>query len=78
MEGLKFEVALKRLEEIVSLIESGKLDLDDSLQLFEEGMKLSAFCQKELKKADAKIKHLLIDEENGEFNLVDGLFLDEK
>lgn len=77
MEDLKFEVALKRLEEIVNLIEAGKLDLDDSLQLFEEGMKLSVFCQKELKKADAKIKHLLIDEESGEFNLVDGFGLEE-
>ncbi len=71
MEAYKFESALKRLEDIVGLIESGKLDLDDSLKLFEEGMKLSVYCQKELKKADAKIKHLLIDETSGEFNLID-------
>lgn len=77
MEDLKFEAALKRLEEIVSLLESGKLDLDESLLLFEEGMKLSAFCQKELKRADAKIKHLLIDEESGEINLVEGLIFEE-
>lgn len=71
MKDMKFELALKRLEEIVGLIESGKLDLDESIELFEEGMKLSVFCQKELKKADAKIKHLLIDEESGELNVVE-------
>ncbi len=77
MEEYNFESALKRLEEIVGLIESGKLDLDLSVQLFEEGMKLSVFCQKELKKAEAKIKKLVVDVETGEFNLVEGLSVDE-
>ncbi|HZK44516.1 MAG TPA: exodeoxyribonuclease VII small subunit [Syntrophomonadaceae bacterium] len=71
MEDMKFEPALKRLEDIVNLIESGKLDLDESVELFEEGMKLSVYCQKELKKADTKIKKLLKDENTGEFILVE-------
>ncbi len=71
MEDMKFEVALKRLEDIVELIESGKLDLDESIKVFEEGMKLSAFCQKKLQMADAKIKYLISNEENGEIELVE-------
>ncbi|HZJ84527.1 MAG TPA: exodeoxyribonuclease VII small subunit [Syntrophomonadaceae bacterium] len=71
MDDMKFEQALKRLEDIVESIESGKLDLDESIKLFEEGMRLSAHCQKKLQMADAKIKYLISDEESGELNLVE-------
>ncbi len=71
MDDMKFEQALKRLEDIVESIESGKLDLDESIKLFEEGMRLSAHCQKKLQMADAKIKYLIGDEESGELNLVE-------
>ncbi|NLJ72731.1 MAG: exodeoxyribonuclease VII small subunit [Syntrophomonadaceae bacterium] len=70
MENINFELALKRLEDIVSLIEKGQLDLDESIKLFEEGMKLSVFCQTELEKADNKIKLLLADEETGELKII--------
>ncbi len=71
MDDMKFEQALKALEDIVESIESGKLDLDESIKLFEEGMRLSAYCQNKLQMADAKIKYLISDEESGELNLQD-------
>ena len=54
-----FEEALKALEGIVSRLESGDANLDESIRLFEEGMKLSAVCQKRLDEADRKIETLL-------------------
>ena len=49
---------MKRLEEITSLLESGNLSLDDSIKLYEEGAKLSVFCDKKLKEAQLKITQL--------------------
>ena len=46
---LTFEKAMKRLEEIVNALENNTVSLDDSLKLFEEGIKLSKFCETELK-----------------------------
>jgi exodeoxyribonuclease VII small subunit len=54
-----FEEALKSLEGIVAKLESGETKLEDSIRLFEEGMRLSAFCQKRLDDADRKIEILL-------------------
>jgi len=63
MAEIKFENALKRLEEIVGKLEEGNLDLDQSLELFEEGMKLSKICNKKLKDAEKKIEILTKDQE---------------
>ncbi len=54
-----FEEALKALEGIVARLESGEANLDESIRLFEEGMHLSAVCQKRLDEADRKIETLL-------------------
>lgn len=70
MENMKFEEALKRLEKIVEKLESGELSLEESLQIFEEGVKLASSCQLELKKADGQVK-LLIKQINGDFELLD-------
>ena len=64
MEEIKFEKALKRLEEIVEKLEEGDLDLDQSLKLFEEGVKLSKVCNKRLSEAQKKIE--ILTKENGE------------
>ena len=53
-----FEVNLSRLEEISALLESEELGLDDSISLFEEGIKLSKSCITSLKKAELKITEL--------------------
>lgn len=52
---MKYEEALKRLEEIVDILEKNEISLDESLSLFEEGTKLTAFCSKKLNEAKQKI-----------------------
>lgn len=54
-EKLTYEKAMTRLEEIVSLLEKNDVSLDDSIKLFEEGTRLTAFCSEKLKNAKAKI-----------------------
>lgn len=54
-EELTYEKAMNRLEEIVSLLEKNDVSLDDSIKLFEEGTRLTAFCSEKLKNAKTKI-----------------------
>ena len=56
---IKFETALLKLEEIVRALESEELELEESIKLFEEGLKLSVYCQQELERADGRIQQLL-------------------
>lgn len=60
-----FENKLKRLEEIVGKMEKGDLELDDSLKLFEEGVKLTKECQTHLSQAEQKVKILTGVDSNG-------------
>ena len=59
MKYKEFEQALKRLEEIVETLEKGDLALEKSLQLFEEGIKISRFCGTKLDEAERKVEILL-------------------
>jgi exodeoxyribonuclease VII small subunit len=61
MAEKKFETALARLEEIVKELESGDLPLEQSLKLFEEGIKLSRICNKRLEDAERRVEILLKD-----------------
>jgi exodeoxyribonuclease VII small subunit len=54
-----FEDSLTKLEAIVEKMESGDLKLEDSLKLFEEGMKLTKECNSRLNKIEKKVKLLL-------------------
>jgi exodeoxyribonuclease VII small subunit len=54
-----FEDSLKKLEAIVEKMESGDLKLEDSLKLFEEGMKLTKECNVRLTDIEKKVKLLL-------------------
>jgi exodeoxyribonuclease VII small subunit len=56
-----FEKAFQELEGIVKRLESEELPLDESLQLFEEGIKLSRFCHKRLEEVEKKIELILAD-----------------
>lgn len=56
---LKFEDGLKRLEQIVDALEKGDLPLEKSIELFEEGKKLSDFCKKKLDEAQSKVEMLM-------------------
>ncbi len=62
---ITFENAMQRLEEIVALLESGKLPLDDSLTAFEEGIALVKLCNDKLGTAEKKIR-LLVEGADGE------------
>jgi exodeoxyribonuclease VII small subunit len=55
----KFEECLQRLEVIVNDLEKGDVSLDQALQLFDEGVKLSDSCRKELEEAEGKVEILL-------------------
>jgi exodeoxyribonuclease VII small subunit len=62
---MDFEKKLSRLEEIVNKMESGDLSLEESLKLFEEGVKHSRECHEQLTKAEEKVKLLLKVDGNG-------------
>jgi exodeoxyribonuclease VII small subunit len=62
--GVSFEASITRLTEIVEQLERGDLPLEESLRLFEEGVKLSRTSQQRLDSAQKKVEELLrVDEE---------------
>jgi exodeoxyribonuclease VII small subunit len=56
-----FEQALQQLEQIVQKLEKGELPLEDSLALYEDGIRLSRLCHGKLEEAEGKIETLLKD-----------------
>lgn len=54
-----FEASLEELEQIVRQLEAGDLALDRSLELFEQGVRLSRECQKRLDDAERRVEILL-------------------
>ena len=54
-KNITYEAAIKRLEEIVTMLEGGELSLDKSLKLYEDAPELSAFCKKYLDEAEGKL-----------------------
>ncbi|MEE9434549.1 MAG: exodeoxyribonuclease VII small subunit [Sphingorhabdus sp.] len=58
-----FEGALKALEEIVHKLESGEAPLDESIALYERGIKLRTLCQKRLDAAKARIEAITLDKD---------------
>lgn len=64
MAAIKFEYAMARLETIVAELEKGDLPLDDSLKIFEEGVRLSKTCLKMLEDAERKVE-ILVQEKDG-------------
>ena len=63
MATVKFEEALARLEAIVAELERGELPLDDSMRIFEEGIKLSKVCLKMLDDAERRVEILVKDKD---------------
>ncbi|MFA4909742.1 MAG: exodeoxyribonuclease VII small subunit [Desulfobacteria bacterium] len=63
MPEQKFEDAVKKLESIVTRLEDGDIPLEESLKLFEEGVKLSRFCSKKLDEAEKKVEILMKDKD---------------
>lgn len=63
MAEMKFEEALKKLEKIVDDLEAGNLSLDEALEKYEEGIRLSKMCAKKLEAAKKKVEILLKSED---------------
>ena len=57
-----FEANLKKLEVIVDKLESGDIDLEESVKLYEEGMKIKKICDKKLKDIEMQIKKIKIED----------------
>ena len=55
-DKLTFEEALKQLEDIVGRLESGRVELEESISIYERGAALKAHCERKLKDAEARIK----------------------
>lgn len=68
MAAVKFEQAMARLEAIVGELENGDLPLDESLKIFEEGIRLSKNCLKVLEDAERKVE-VLVQDKNGKKQL---------
>jgi len=62
MTNLTFEKALADLEQIVAKLEKGGISLNESLALFEKGVKMARFLRGELDKAERKVEILLKDD----------------
>jgi exodeoxyribonuclease VII small subunit len=75
MAEIKFERALARLEEIVQKLEQGDLPLEQSLKLFEEGIRLSRICNTRLEEAERKVEILLKDKAG---NMIAKPFVEEE
>ena len=60
VEEMSFEAALRELESIVSRLEQGEVDLEDSIALYERGTQLKAHCEKKLKGAEARLEKIVL------------------
>jgi len=65
---MKFEDALKKLEKIVGDLENGNISLDEALEKYEEGIRLSKVCAKKLEVAKKKVE-ILLKAEDGSLEL---------
>jgi len=63
-ESIQFEEAMEKLEVIVAKLESGDVPLEQAIELFQEGMRLSRICSQKLESVERKIEMLL--EEDGQ------------
>ncbi|HVW72072.1 MAG TPA: exodeoxyribonuclease VII small subunit [Rhizomicrobium sp.] len=60
IDELSFESALKELEAIVSRLEQGEVDLEDSIALYERGQALKSHCEKKLKSAEGRLEKIVL------------------
>jgi exodeoxyribonuclease VII small subunit len=61
VEGLSFEEAMAELERVVGQLESGNVDLEKSIALYERGAALKAHCEARLKAAEEKVAQITLD-----------------
>ena len=63
IEKLTFEEAMQELETIVSSLENGSIELEESIKQYTRGIKLKKHCEEKLKEANAKIEEITIDKQ---------------
>ena len=61
MKEKKFEEAMERLNEVVSMLEKNEVPLDEAIVLFEEGLELVKFCDQKLKSFETIVEELMKD-----------------
>ena len=59
IEQMSFEAALRELEAIVTKLEQGEIDLDDSIALYERGQQLKSHCEQKLKSAESRLEKIV-------------------
>jgi len=59
IKGLSFEDSYARLEQVVQRLEAGDLGLEESVRLYEEGMRLAEHCGQQLDSAELRVTQLL-------------------
>ncbi|HZK67021.1 MAG TPA: exodeoxyribonuclease VII small subunit [Chloroflexota bacterium] len=74
MENLSFEQAFQRLQATIAALEEGGLPLDESIERFEEGMRLANLCTSMIDQAELKVSRLLAGGEE----LQDGFSLEAR
>lgn len=60
LTGMSFEEAMKKLEAVVRDLESGNVELEKSIALYEEGARLKAHCEKKLQEAEEKVAKITL------------------
>ena len=65
MPSISFEAGLTRLEEVVKMLEHGEIPLEQSIDLFEEGIKLANLCQHKIVSAKQRVE--VLSKEHGEW-----------
>lgn len=70
-ENFSFELALRRLEEIVETLETGNISLEESIKIYQEGITLSKLCSGMLSEAEGKVMAIMnrSGEQMEEFNI---------
>ncbi|MGO9547842.1 MAG: exodeoxyribonuclease VII small subunit [Rhodomicrobium sp.] len=61
IKGMSFEAALKELEQIVTRLERGDVDLEQSIEIYERGEALRGHCDQLLKRAEAKVERITLN-----------------
>jgi exodeoxyribonuclease VII small subunit len=59
IEQMSFEAALRELETIVTRLEQGEVDLEDSIALYERGQGLKSHCEQKLKSAESRLEKIV-------------------
>jgi exodeoxyribonuclease VII small subunit len=65
-EPLDFEAALGRLDELVEVLEQGRISLEEALQLYEEGVRMAERCQHMLDQAQVRLQRLSVNTGDGD------------